>query len=120
MELSNFNFSCPHCAKTLMTEDGIELITLRNSGETGMIRMASSIGNYSFKHEPPISFEQGEVIQFSCPFCHSDLASNEYPDYALLTMEVGNGIQFDVIFSRIAGRRETRIITEDGIETYTG
>ena len=48
----------------------------------------------------------------------ADLTSKDYPDYALLSMDVGSGINFDVVFSLIAGRRETRIITEDGIETY--
>lgn len=120
MELSNFNFSCPHCHHTVVKNDSIELVTNRFSGEQGLIRMDSKIGNYSFEHIPPLSFTEGESIRFSCPFCAANLTAEDYPDYALLTMDMGNGMKFDVIFSRIAGKRETRIITEDGIETYTG
>ena len=118
MELSNFNFSCPHCLHTVMKNDSIELSTNRVSGEEGLIRMDSKIGNYSFEHIPPIQFVSGERIKFLCTHCRADLTSKDYPDYALLSMDVGSGINFDVIFSLIAGRRETRIITEDGIETY--
>ncbi len=120
MELSNFKFSCPHCQYNVVKNDRIELLTNRLSGEEGLIRMDSKIVNYSFEHIPPIQLVSGETIKFLCPNCRADLTAEDYSDYALLSMDVGSGIKFDVIFSRIAGKRETRIITEDGIETYTG
>lgn len=120
MKLSNFNFLCPHCQYSVTNGDVIELTTIRPSGERGRIRMASKIGNYTFEHIPPVEFQEGECIGFSCPNCDTDLATADYPNYALLSMDVGSGIKFDVIFSRIAGQRETKIITEDGIETYSG
>lgn len=119
MELRNLNFSCPHFQLTVMNNDSIELLTNRLSGEQGLIRMDSKIGNYSFEHIPPIQFVSGESIKFLCPLCRADLTSKDYPDYALLSMDVGSGIKFGVIFSQIAVTCETRIITEDGIETYT-
>lgn len=120
MKLSNFNFLCPHCQQSVVKDDVIELTTIRLTGEKGLIRMASEIGNYSFEHFPPLKFQDDECIGFSCPNCNVDLAAKDYPNYALLSMDVGNGITFDVIFSRMAGERVTKIITEDGIETYKG
>ncbi len=120
MNLDHFNFKCPHCNHSVSSEDSIVLTTVRNSGEKGKIQLSSLIGNYAFNHFPIVTFTPGELIGFYCPFCEKSLVSQKYPTYALLIMEVRSGIQFEVIFSCIAGVRETKVITEDGIETYTG
>lgn len=120
MNFDHFNFKCPYCSRSVSSDDSIVLKTERASGEKGEIHLSSLIGNYSFNHFPPVAFSKGELIAFHCPFCAENLAAKNYPNYALLNMEVQSGIQFEVLFSCLAGVRETKVITEDGIETYTG
>lgn len=118
--ISNFDYHCPYCTEKLKKSGEIVLKTIRNNGSEGIIRMATSIGDYGYAHEPQIDFELGEMVDFYCPFCDKNLNSEEYNNYALLKLYVREGIQFDVLFSRKAGVHKTYLITEDGIETYAG
>lgn len=120
MELKNFSFSCPSCKHTLNDSEEIELVTKRYSGEKGRIYMSIAFGNYTYRHIPETEFGNHEIVDFICPHCNENLAAPNYENFALLNMDVGNNITFEVIFSREAGKRKTYVITEDGIETYQG
>lgn len=119
MEIKNYNFHCPHCDQKLSNEGVIRLNTLRNNGEKGEIQLSTSFGNYSYSHEPKIQFIPGEIVSFSCPDCNKDVHSDQYENFALLKMKVSDNIDFDVLFSREAGKRKTYVLTEDGIESYS-
>jgi hypothetical protein len=118
--IKNFDYHCPYCTEKLKKSGEIVLKTIRDNGSEGIIKMATSIGDYGYVHEPPTEFDPGEVVNFHCPYCEKELNSEEYENYALLKLYVQEGIQFDVLFSRKAGVHKTYLITEDGIETYTG
>lgn len=120
MDLSQYNFYCPHCDAPLSVSGVIELITRRKNGDKGIIKLATKVGNYNYEHEPPTEFEAGEIVDFICPKCAKNLHTNQYKNFALLNMHVEQGISFEVIFSRTAGERKTYVITEDGVETYKG
>ena len=119
MEIKNYNFHCPNCRELLSNDGVIVLNTRRQSGEDGNIRLATSFGNYSYSHEPAVKFSPGEIVAFSCPKCNNQVHSTKYKDYAILKMVVSDSIEFDVLFSREAGKRKTYIVTEDGIESYS-
>lgn len=120
MDFNDYRFTCPHCNATLNTHDEIELLTVRKSGEEGRIYLSVSVGNYTYRHMPKTDFTFGEVVEFLCPKCKVNLAAPQHKNFALLNMAVANNINFEVIFSREAGKRKTYLITEDGIETYQG
>lgn len=120
MKLSNYSFSCPHCAKVVNSNETVALKTLRSNGEEGVIEMSLGVGDYSYLHKPAVQFEEGESVTFICPHCQKELDAPQHKDFALLKMNVDENIQFDVIFSRKAGHRKTYVISEDGIETYKG
>lgn len=118
--ISDYAFHCPHCDAALKIQDNIVLKTVRTNGEEGKILMATTVGNYKYTHEPDISFDAGEVVEFRCPSCNKSLNSEEFDKYALLKMKVEETMEFEVLFSRQAGVQKTYLITEDGIETYIG
>ena len=120
MDLKNFSFYCPFCKKTVNDKDEIELVTRRSSGIDGRIFMSVAFGNYTFRHIPETEFKVHEVVEFICPHCSENLKAPNHENFALLNMNVGDNISFEVIFSREAGKRKTYVITEDGIETYQG
>ena len=119
MEFKKYDFFCPHCSAQLNKKDGIILHTKRVNGDEGVITMDVAVGKYTYTHEPPVKFEKGEVVDFFCPACKTDLQSNQYDNFARMLMRVGKNIEFDILFSREAGKRKTFIITEDGIESYS-
>lgn len=118
--IKEYDFNCPHCKAMLSSAGTITLKTKRDNGETGVIRMNTNLGNYEYTHEPAIQFEAGELVDFVCPHCDTTLNSPEFDNYAQLKMVVDKGIIFDILFSRKAGVHKTYLITEDGIETYSG
>lgn len=120
MNTAPYNFYCPKCNALLSEKGEVVLSTQRTNGQVGQIRLAASIGNYEYRHTPEVRFQPGEVVNFLCTSCKSDLNSSEYKNYALLKMKVDASIEFEVLFSREAGVKKTYVITEDGIETYSG
>jgi hypothetical protein len=119
MEIKDYNFYCPNCARQLNNSGVITLNTKRQSGEEGHIHLATTFGNYNYSHQPEVQFAPGEVVNFSCPGCNTLVHSDKYKDYAMLKMVVSDSIEFDVLFSREAGKRKTYVVTEDGIESYS-
>ena len=118
--IQKYDFHCPHCDHKLDENNEIILLTLRTNNDVGKIFMSTSVGNYSYRHEPKNAFGNGELIMFKCTSCEKDLSAEDYVDYAKLIMKVERDIQFDVLFSRRAGVLKTYLVTEDGIESYTG
>ena len=118
--ISKYNFHCPLCHAHLNQKDKITLKTIRLNGEEGEIQMDTTVGNYEYVHTPEVQFEPGEIVDFVCPACNKTLNSKEFKNYAMLKMHVDENIIFEVLFSRQAGVQKTYLITEDGIESYSG
>lgn len=118
--IQKYDFHCTSCNHKLSDEKNIILTTKRGDQKLGLIKLSTSVGNYNYVHEPYVEFEQGEMITFCCTVCDESQNSVEFPNYALLKMSVNKDIQFEVLFSRKVGVQKTYIVTEDGIETYSG
>jgi hypothetical protein len=118
--IRKYDFHCTSCNHKLSDEKEIILTTKRGEDKLGLIRLSTSVGNYAYVHEPEVSFVLGEMISFCCTSCDYSLNSKDFPNYALLKMFVNENIQFEVLFSRKVGVQKTYLVTEDGIETYTG
>ena len=119
MSINSYKFYCSACSHCLSNDDKITLKTVRHNGDIGVIHMNVSIGDYTYEHEPPLEFENGELVHFHCPDCNHQMQSEQYEKFATIIMKVDDKIEFELLFSREAGRRKTYIITEDGIESYS-
>ncbi len=120
MNLKNCQFYCPYCKAHLSQSGEIALTTKSSGKELGTMMLSVSIGDYTYKHIPKMEFSPGEVLDFCCPHCKEDLSSDNYENFARLIMKVSKDVEFELLFSRKAGKRKTYIITEDGIESYSG
>ena len=118
MRLNNYSFYCPECTIQLDTNGVIHLKTERLNGGKGDIFLSTTFGSYEYKHDPPIQFNDHELIEFSCPNCNSLLHSALKPDFVCLLMRVEHQFDFEILFSREAGVQKTYVVTEDGIECY--
>jgi len=119
MSINQYEFYCSACSDCLSNEDKITLKTVRHNGDIGEIYLNVSIGDYTYTHLPPIEFPDGELVNFHCPSCDDLMQSEQYEKFASIIMRVDDKIEFELLFSREAGRRKTYIITEDGIESYS-
>ena len=118
MRLSNYDFYCPECTARLDTNGAIHLKTERLNGDRGDIFLSTTFGNYGYKHDPAIQFNDKELIEFSCPSCNSLLHSSLKPRFVCITMRVEEQFDFEILFSREFGVQRTYVVTEDGIECY--
>lgn len=118
--IHNYDILCPCCRDKLNQGTTLTLKTRRKNGDEGIIHLATTIGNYSYTHDPPVIFDIGEIVTFSCPKCDESLNAKDFENYALLKMVVDENIEFEIVFSRKAGVQKTYLVTEDGIETYSG
>jgi len=76
-----FDVNCPICNKSLMDpymtindKPSIRLI-MRIGDIEGPIRLSSIYGDY--EHKTNIKLKDGEVVVFKCPYCLTELKSNE-------------------------------------------
>jgi DNA-directed RNA polymerase subunit RPC12/RpoP len=119
--LEKYDFHCPYCKYKLNGDNKlIKLDTIRQNGDKGTIYFSASIGDFSYEHEPKVDFEPGELVNFCCSSCNKDLSSDQFDNYARLILDVNGTVQFDILFSRKAGVKKTYLITEEGVETYSG
>ncbi|UKN02532.1 hypothetical protein K6119_03230 [Paracrocinitomix mangrovi] len=118
--IQDFNFHCPYCSANLNQGKLVVLNTKRENGDKGVISLDATVGNYEYTHVPEVEFTPGELVDFICPHCNVPLNSKEFEKYALLKLKVDDKISFEVLFSRQSGVQKTYMITEDGIESYSG
>ena len=118
MKFDKYSFFCIDCNEQLDVDSTIMLDTKRENGDVGKIRIPTSFGNYEYLHEPKINFIKNELIEFSCPHCHSIIHSAVKPNFVNMIMRVEKQFDFEILFSRQSGVHKTYIVTEDGIESY--
>ncbi len=93
---------CPFCHRNLLDDDhkinDAPSIALNGKlpsglgGKTGVIRLSSIYGDY--KIETPLVIPHSTIVDFYCPFCHSDLISNrpcEECDGMMVGLELETG-----------------------------
>ena len=73
------NVKCPHCEKSMMDEElkiddypSIK-IKIEYKGKNGRVNLSSIYGSYNIKSE--LDVPKGEIVNFFCPNCDSELKS---------------------------------------------
>ena len=73
---------CPVCHKSLMNEEveinglpSVELNIRSENNKKGTVYLCATYE--CFEHQKDMAVEQGEIVEFCCPFCHSELLTRE-------------------------------------------
>lgn len=67
---------CPHCQKSLINGNEIELNIINSAGENGTLHLSPYLN--VFKHRTTIRLTDGEQIKdISCPHCHKSIVIEE-------------------------------------------
>ena len=114
-QLSIYKFKCPCCLANLDQENNVKFILKKKDHSQGVIRINPNFGNFESDIEG-FNPQQGETYKFHCTSCESDLASNQFKNFAKVLMFIDVNVSFDVLFSTVYGEHETFVITEDLIE----
>jgi hypothetical protein len=114
----NINYQCPHC-KGYITLDGSLLFSVRTPDHNvGLISLHMELGNYAVNKNPDFEYNEGDHLDFYCPICHAELASDFHKNLAKIIMIDENKKEFDILFSRVAGQKTTFKIIGETIEVF--
>jgi uncharacterized protein YbaR (Trm112 family) len=125
MNNMNNRFLCPKCRSDLKINEQIILSAQNGKGDKGILILSPELGNYSLNHDRHFNIEQGEHINLFCPVCHKNLGIPQVnKDLAEVIMLDEKGLEYEIIFSEIAGKKCTikvkdkKIIESFGEDVY--
>lgn len=114
----SIEYKCPHCTGLLNVNDCVLFSVETPGSKKGLISLHSEIGDYSVKKNPAFEFKDGDVLDFFCPICHAELASNIHDKLAKIHMIDENNNDFEILFSKIAGEKSTYKIIGETMNIY--
>lgn len=112
------NYLCPFCRGHLNTGDYIIFSSRTSKGGLGLILLHPELGKYSVTANPQFEYEIGEKLQFYCPLCHKELASDLHENLAKIILIDENKMEFNIHFSKVAGEKSTFKIIGDKVEAF--
>lgn len=110
----NKHYICPKCNGHLKVGDYIILMVKTQENSHGLLLLHPEVGNYTSIKHPSLKIEQDQVLEFFCPLCHINLASDFDDKLSHLILEEDNKI-YDIYFSRIAGEKSTYLVDGDTV-----
>ena len=116
--LSQYDYYCPSCQKQLSENGQVVFLSKRNNSDMFKMFLDPKPGNYNYKCDPEVSFDQGEMVDFYCPHCKEDLKSSKFEKFVKIDLKVTDKVLIDVFFSRVYGDRKTYVGIEDFEEEY--
>jgi hypothetical protein len=113
-------FLCPSCRSDLKIKNSVIFSAQTEKGIKGLVLLSPELGNYSILHVPVFKYSDGEHIDFFCPVCHSDLGIPKVSkDLASVIMIDERKVEYNIVFSQIAGKKCTIKMKENTIiESY--
>jgi len=109
------HFVCPHCNGHLKVRNSIILRVRNEKKKYGLLLLNSQIGNYDSTRHPDFEYNEGEVLDFSCPICRHSLSTAIDENLIYVVMIDNQGVEHDIYFSRISGEHSTFQVTGDTV-----
>lgn len=91
---------------------------VKSNNEKARLLLNPKPGSYDYSCEPQLNFEKDELVDFHCPHCNQNLASDKFNKFVQIQLKVTDQVLFDVFFSRIYGVHKTYVGIEDFEEEY--
>ena len=114
----SIEYKCPHCKGLLNVNDCVLFSVKTPGSKKGLISLHPEIGNYSVRKNPSFDYKEGDILDFFCPICHSELASEIHDKLAKVHMIDEDNNDFEILFSRIAGEKSTYKIVGETMNIY--
>ena len=112
------DYMCPKCKGHLNAAGYIIFSTKNKRNKKGLILLSPDVGSYTYKHHNNYNFEPGEMVDFFCPICQTDLRSSKNPEYAGITMIDHQNMEYEVLFSRKEGVKSTCVFSNEEVEMF--
>ncbi|MEZ5197357.1 MAG: hypothetical protein R2764_13450 [Bacteroidales bacterium] len=101
-------YLCPQCRSDLKIVDHIIFSAKTQKGIKGILLISPELGDYTILHDDQFRYEQGEHIDLFCPVCQGNLAIPAVDkDLAEVILIDEKGVEYEIIFSEVAGKKCT-------------
>ena len=77
---------CPQCKGYLSLDEKVVFSVRTPDYRVGLISLHPELGNYSVDKHQHFDFSEGEELDFFCPICHAELASELHASLARIIM----------------------------------
>jgi hypothetical protein len=114
----SISYKCPHCNGFIDTKGCLLFSVKTPDHRYGLISLHTELGNYSVEKRPDFDYKEGDHLDFYCPICHAELTSGRHKSLIKIIMVDEQGREFEILFSRIAGKRSTYKIIGETMEIY--
>ena len=113
------DFRCPYCKGVLNVENRIVFSVKTIQGSRGLIFLNPELGNYQTITHPDFKVAEGELNQYLCPICHSNLAALEINKNLVKVLMVNDNQRvYEILFSGIAGEHCTYKLKDSELEAF--
>ncbi len=112
------HYLCPHCRAHLRPNKKIILGAKAPDGNKGLILLSPELGEYSVLKHGTLDIKEGDIMEIFCPVCSSSLDYSKGKKLANVVMIEDNGIEYDIIFSKIYGKKCTYKIQGEQVESF--
>ena len=119
MSMKDNDYICPQCKGHLNVGGYLVFATQTQRKHKGLIMMSPVVGEYKYLHHDKFQLGKGEMVDFECPICQTDLTSEKSKDHAMIYM-VGDEdhMEYELYFSKKAGKQSTYVVAQDNIEAF--
>ena len=118
MSIKENDYLCPKCKGHLNTGGNVVFSTQNPRNAKGLILLLPNLGGYSHQHHKDYHLQKGDMIEFACPLCLTDLKSKNNSNFVSIIMIDHDNIEYEVLFSRKVGEKSTYVVAKDNIETF--
>ncbi len=94
------------------------LTMTRSNGEKTNLILDPQPGVYGYSCTPPLTLEDGELVDCYCPYCWESLQSEKYPNFVRLVLKCPENEDCEMLFSRLVGEHKTYLINDDFVKEY--
>ncbi|MEI6123600.1 MAG: hypothetical protein WCQ95_08230 [Bacteroidota bacterium] len=113
------NYICPFCKGHLNVGDNIVLIAHNQNKKQGIVFLHTEIGNYTSQMNSTLQINKGDVVDFFCPYCHTNMEYHkDKTTLVTLLRQDEYGKMSQIVFSKVYGEERTYHIEEDKVMSY--
>ncbi len=114
----SWSYACPLCRSTLNPRQDVVLVAARGEVKV-LLQFHPKPGTYVLHKPDDLELVPGDAWSFFCPVCHGNLATEEGSEFCHLLLRA-DGRSRELLFSRVAGKRATFVLSEGKVEEKHG
>ena len=116
--LEEYHYHCTLCGHKLNQGNDVHFLVALDEGEKHQLKLSKVPGVFGHKSDHTLSIKDGDVVDFYCPKCESNLRSETRPEFVEIQLVVAKTREYPLFISPICGDRASYILREGQLNSY--